>query len=139
MIRIVPFEIGHLARIEPPVLSVRQVREASLPASVAGPAFSAIDERGAVIGCAGLVIDGEAGVAWAVLTDEVRSRPLFLHRNVKRGLAAIVKRYGLARVEATARADWAGARSWLRRLGFRPSGIESDYMGTGQTYMRYVK
>jgi hypothetical protein len=138
VIAIVPFEVGHLARIEPPLVSPGRAA-AHPPASVIGPAFTAIAEDGAVLGCAGVVVHGSVGEAWAVLSDEARRRPLFLHRRVKRGLAAIVREHGLLRVEAAAHGDHPAAQSWLRRLGFREDGAEPNYLGTGHTYVRYVK
>lgn len=73
-----------------------------------------------VIGIAGLGFHKNGSViGWARLTDEIRKRPIQLHKAAKAFLAdARVK--GIHTIIATADPEQPAAERWLERLGFKP-------------------
>ena len=123
MITVRPFRLADLARLDPPVLTAEQLdglRGLPLPP---GRAYTA-EESGRVLGCAGVLAapGARVGRAWAILGDELRRRPLVLHRRVLRRLPRIAAELGLDRIEARVRADYPAGQTWLERLGFRRIG-----------------
>lgn len=134
--RILPFEPAHLADLEPPVFDPGQMQRFAAAYRPAGPAFTLM-ESGRALGCAGLIIEGEEGRAWAFLSDALRRRPLLLHRTVKRALPALAEHYELQGITAEAHADFAAARRWLARLGFHYEERLPRFAGTTEDYARY--
>lgn len=134
--RIVIFEPAHLADLEPPVFDRRQMQRFAAAYRPAGPAFSLI-ENGLALGCAGLLIEGDHGRAWAFFSDALRRRPMLLHRSVKRALPALVAHHELQSVSAEAHTDFTAARQWLERLGFRYEKFLPQLAGTTEDYVRY--
>ena len=134
--RIVPFEPAHLADLDPPVFDRRQMQRFAAAYRPAGPAFTLMAE-GRALGCAGLLVEGDEGRAWAFLSEALRRCPLLLHRTVKRALPALIDHYDLRQVTAEAHADFAAARRWLERLGFRFEATLPRFAGTTEDYARY--
>ena len=134
---IVPFDPSDLVHIHPPTLTAAQWLPFAAGYHDMGPAFTLIDGD-TVLGCAGVIVSGRVGEAWAALSDAIRTRPLVLHRTVKRKLNQIVIEHGLLQVISTVYRDFAAGRRWVERLGFRQEGMLTDYMGTGETHVRYV-
>lgn len=136
MIIVRPFRLADLARLDPPALTAAQLdglRGLPLPP---GRAYTLEDagagEAGRVLGCAGVLAPpgGRVGRAWAILGEELRRRPLVLHRRVLRLLPRIAVELGLDRIEARVRADFPAGRAWLGRLGFRrPEPASPDDAG----------
>lgn len=135
-LRIEPFAPAHLADIDPLVFDRPQMRRFAAGYRQAGPAFSLMEDEKA-LGCAGLVIEAGTGRAWAFFSEELRGRPMLLHRTVKRALPALVAHYGLQCVLAEAHADFHAARRWLERLGFRYEQMLPRFAGTTEDYARY--
>ncbi len=133
---VVAFVPGHLADIDPPVLDPGQMQRFAAAYQPTGPAFTLVEE-GRALGCAGLVLNGREGRAWAFLSDILRQRPSLLHRTVSRALPALIQHYELEWVTAEAHRDFAAARRWLERLGFRFAGLAPRFEGTTETYARY--
>lgn len=134
--RVIPFEPAHLADLDPQAFDQRQLQRFAAAYRPRGPAFTLM-EAGRALGSGGLVIDGAEGRAWAFLSDRLRRRPALLHRTVKRALPALMRHYGLDAVTAEAHADFAVARHWLERLGFRHEEDLPRFAGTTETYARY--
>ncbi|MGF1593837.1 MAG: hypothetical protein ACFCUW_11190 [Kiloniellaceae bacterium] len=135
-LRVVPFAPAQLADLEPPVFCRGQLRDFAAAYRPAGPAFSLVEE-GRVLGCAGLVLEGTRGRAWAFLSESLRQRPFLLHRTVRRALPALARHYDLEIIDAEAHADFAAARQWLERLGFRHVETLPRFAGTTENYARY--
>lgn len=136
---IVPFDPSDLAHIHPPMLTPAQWLAFAAGYRDAGPAYTLVDGD-TVLGCAGVLIEGRVGTAWAVLSDEIRARPVVLHRQVKRMLNQIVMEYQLEQILATVYEEFSAGRRWMERLGFRRlEGVLTDYLGTGLTYRRFVR
>jgi hypothetical protein len=135
-VRFVTFEPAHLADLDPPVFDRQQMQRFAVGYRATGPAFTLM-EAGRALGCGGLLISGGEGRAWAFLSDSLRRRPLLLHRTVKRVLPALVEHYDLQAVSAEAHVDYAAARRWLERLGFRYQKIVPQFAGTTEDYARY--
>ena len=139
-IRIVPFEPAHLLALDMGAHERAWLggfdRAACAVHWPAGPAYSAV-AGGAVLGCAGLMAQGDSATAWAVLSDALRARPMALHRAASRMLAAIAPHF--RRIRATAPADFAAGARWLRALGFRPVRTLPDYGPNGEPFVEYER
>lgn len=131
---IIPFDPAHLADIRPLVVEPDVLEAFSASYVQRGVAFTAFD-GGRVLGCAGVVLRGSTGYVWAALTDEIRKRPMFLHRAIRRGMSETIKAYGLKRLEAACDIDHRTAARWLERLGFTLAGTTERH---GTTDMRFV-
>jgi hypothetical protein len=94
-------------------------------------------EDGRSLGCGGLLVEGREARAWAFLSDNLRARPVLLHRTVKRALPVLIEHYELRVVAAEAHEDFAAARRWLECLGFDFVEILPRYAGTTENYARY--
>lgn len=134
--RIVPFEPTHLADLDPPVFGRREMQRFAAAYRPNGPAFTMM-EAGRALGSGGLLVDGGEGKAWAFFSDALRRRPLLLHRTVKRALPALMEHYELCALTAEAHGDFAAARRWLERLGFRHEEMLPGFAGTTENYARY--
>jgi hypothetical protein len=134
--RVVPFVPAHLANLDPPVFGRGELQRFAAAYRPTGPAFTLI-ERGRALGSGGVVIEGGGGRAWAFLSDGLRARPMLLHRTVKRALPALMQHYELSNMTAEAHVDFAVARRWLVRLGFRFEETLPGFAGTTETYARY--
>ncbi|MEQ9606213.1 MAG: hypothetical protein RLN99_00945 [Kiloniellaceae bacterium] len=130
------FEPAHLADLDPPVFDRRQMQRFAAGYRPAGPAFSLIEE-GRALGCAGIMIEGDRGRAWAFLSDALRQRRHLLHRTAMRSLPVLLEHYAIRCVTAEAHADFAAARQWLERLGFRYENFLPRFAGTTEDYVRY--
>lgn len=134
--QVVPFKPMHLADIDPPVLDRGQVQRFAAAYYPRGPAFTLLED-GRALGCGGLMLDGNRASAWAFLSDALRRRPQLLHRTVSRALPALMDHYELKSVTAETHIDFAAARRWLERLGFRYEGMTACFAGTTEDYARY--
>lgn len=134
--RLVPFAPAHLADLGPPVFDRHWMRRFAAAYRPQGPAFTLL-EAGRALGCAGLLVEAGEGRAWAFLSDSLRRRPFLLHRTVKRALPALADHYELKSLSAEAHADFAAARRWLERLGFRLEEALPRHAGTTEDYVRY--
>ena len=134
---IAPFDPSDLVHIHPPMLTPAQWFAFAASYRDAGLAYTLVDDD-TVLGCAGLMVSGRVGLAWAALSDAIRARPFILHRTVKRKLDQIVIEHELEQVVSTVNNDFSAGRRWIERLGFCQEGILTDYMGSGETHVRYV-
>jgi len=139
--RAVPFRTWHLAGLELGAEERMQYARAGTGMFGAifvwqGPAWSLVGDRGNVLGCFGILVDGRTGVVWAVLSDEARANRFGLHRAVQRRLADVERLIPLDRLLAAVRGGFGPGCRWLEHLGFKRDGsFEVD----GERYERYVK
>ena len=85
-----------------------------------GVAFTLFDGD-KLLGCGGLVPMGDTVGAWLELSDEIRARPVTLHRLIRR-ILAVQKATWPMPIVAVVRSDFATARKWIERLGFEENG-----------------
>ena len=134
----VPFEPAHLRRLAPGRHEVETLcgmhPGALAHIALPGPAIALV-EGGRVLGCAGVTPEGADGIVWSTLSDELRCRPLVLHRAAKRFLAAEAPRFRALR--AFVRTGFAAGDRWVRTLGFRHLRDRADFLGTGRTFSEY--
>jgi hypothetical protein len=142
--RIVPFEAAHLAAIQPgrfEALACDGIDPALIAraGAVPGPALTIVSGA-RVLGAAGLVPlwRGVAG-GWLYASDELRARPVALHRAVLRALIAAERNLGLHRIQIAVHAEFGAAQAWAERLGFAPEGAMPGYGPNGDTYLRYAR
>ena len=101
-----------------------------------GPAFTGIDDKGAVLGAVGVVTDTDPPLAWAVLTDKTAPlcRAVWVFRQIRQWLRS---GHGLSRIEAFVRDDWPNGQNWAGALGFRYVDTVENYEHTGESYARF--
>lgn len=103
--------------------------------SIPGPAWTAI-HAGKVIGCGGVILNGDEGVAWGAFS---KSMPLTVALDgaivAKDTLTGIMKSCNLKRLYASARKDFKKSQRYLHFLGFRLGSNQRDESET----LMYVK
>jgi hypothetical protein len=135
-VRLVAFEPAHLLRLRPGAREQALFEKFGVPTGIDGPAFTVI-EGGHVLGCGGLIQRApQSPLAWVLLSDALRRRPVLLHRLARRLLARMAARQG--EIAASLDPGDAPARRWAERLGFRFAGILPAYGPEGEAYWRYV-
>lgn len=137
----IPFRPGHLAAVEPgaeeradsarfgPGL-MRTLAEGE------GPAWSLINGDGRILGCFGMHNMGREGIVWVWLSDELRKRPILLHRTALRCIAEAERLGRTDRMLTIVRGEYKSGLRWIRRLGFAYDG---DIELKNIRYRRYVK
>ena len=106
-----------------------------------GPAFSAFDREGNIVGCAGISFYAWTGnvEAWALLSPLFYHHAKSAHRVVLEGIARTIKEYGLHRIGLHVPYGDSKAERWARRLGFSYEGLEQNW-GPHQTWaLRYAR
>ena len=121
-------EITSLNAGEYDLLSLGDMELKQLAESWEGKAIVAA-ENGKILGVAGVSVNGDTGKVGMVLSDELRQRPVFLHRTVKRAMVMVMDRWSLRALEATAHRNFVVARKWLTRLGFAENGENGEWIG----------
>lgn len=144
MIQIIPFSVAHALDLEisgrfPKTGGDSKQHAEHLFSRSKGLAFSAVEE-GEVIGCAGIVKLWEGvGEAWTMLSSEIRKRPFFLHRQVKRGLQDFAVLAGFHRVELFVVSGFEAGNRWAISLGFQLEGVRKAYTPDKQDITVYTK
>ena len=77
-------------------------------------------------------MDGDEGLGWLLLSDEIRRRPFTLHRVVKRTVDRLLDETVVKRLRADVPHGFAAGHRWIRRLGFARAA-ETEH------YVRYVR
>lgn len=135
---LVPFEPGHLRRLIPgrheiEVLGgIHPGQLAHIP--IGGPAVTLMQDD-LVLGCAGITPEGGTGIVWSILSDQLRQRPLMLHRAAKGFLIGLTPRFGVLR--SYVRTDFEPGHHWLRALGFGRIRDRRNFLNTGRTFSEY--
>jgi len=118
-INVIPFVPDHMLTFVPGSREAEAMLGADIPAMGEfwdGKAMAAVID-GRCVGIFGaLEIEGEVTVT-ALMSDELRSHPLALHRGIKQALIDILDA-GYEKISCKARASDARGRKWLHRLGF---------------------
>ena len=115
-----PFRPEDLAAFQPGPYDrgvIARSRFADAAAAWAGHAATLwLDGQAIAIG--GVSVDGDEGLGWLLLSDEVRRRPFTLHRLVKRTASRLLKETVVKRLYADVPHGFAAGHRWVRRLGF---------------------
>jgi len=133
-----PFEVAHLAALEPPALLRPSLRLFAMGYRTAGPALTFV-ERGRIIGCAGLVAEGPEALAWAFFSAPLSRRSLKrLHRSFRRVLPKLKRQHDLSAIRAEIHPDDIFGRRWVAYLGFRFDGVAAPNPLLGERMLRYL-
>lgn len=100
-----------------------------------GDAWTAEREDGTIVGCAGIVMVGLHGNAWAMLAHDAGDNFFRIHRAVKRGLEACTAR----RVEMHVDVDFTEGHRWARLLGFEREGHLRCWLPDGRDVILYAR
>ena len=132
-LKLIPFRARHVREIYPeatePMLEIGELAQ-----DCSSTALTAC-YLGQPIGAGGIVMQ-RPGVAdaWTLLSPVLKSFPVFLHREVKRQLAVVIKRYSLRRIQCTIETtdDPHTACKWAKSLGFQYEGTMRSYTHDGK-------
>ena len=124
-----PYEAGDLERLEKGEPETRLLQVCPVPEGpLIGNAVTA--QEGERVLAIGGVTKQPSGIplGWLLGSDEIRARPILLHRTFKRGLGPFLKEAGLDVVEALVDQKFLPAHEWIKRIGFEfvrwePSGF----------------
>lgn len=128
-------QVGQLGAYEP----VRDIKH-GVELQALGPAWSALDDDGNVLCCAGFgtVFAGRQAIAWALFgqrfADSARAQARVLAFMRQR-----VADVGYPRLEAIARADQAAECRWLERIGFSRAMLLRQWGPLGQDHVFYER
>lgn len=140
-IDIVPFKVEHARQIHLQSKQAEVVDSLQLGDTVymeaSGYAFTAL-EGDTVLACAGIIKLWEGrGHAWALLSGDLGSKFLRVHRAVKRA----IELSGYRRIEMDVDASHAEALKWATMLGFyneTPNGMRG-YVADGRLLYKFVR
>jgi len=85
-----------------------------------GNAVSVVHED-EVLGICGVTVQNDEATVSMLLSDGIRTKPMFLHRGTVRGIEAL-KNFGVKTIRANCKEGDLRAMKWLKRLGFSPGG-----------------
>lgn len=126
MIEVIPYHPAHVALLKAntPEGSIGDDAVAvAADMAVPGLVFTGMKD-GFVVGIAGIKpLTPGRGHAWALLSDEVKQHPHFLHRVVKRMLPKLIQAGNFHRVELMVLDGFKPGCAWAARLGFEFEGI----------------
>lgn len=137
--QIEPFQAAHMLALDPQEAQrphLRWMNSSIAEAASAFFSFTAVDEQGRIIGCAGIA-PAESGdlVAWAVFSSLIERHALAITRAVKSGLDLHAAR----RVVAHIHPDHVKAASFAKRLSFKFEEARADLHPGGMTLHVYVR
>jgi len=102
--------------------------------------FALVDSDGIVLGAAGVwTIWPGVGEAWAILTEDLKKKPILLHKTVQKYLKKIVEEQKFHRVQFIVLYGFIAAESWAHALGFTHEGIMYQYGTDKSTYHRFAR
>jgi hypothetical protein len=84
------------------------------------------------IAAAGVIISEGKGSAWGLISDRARTMPLAIYKSVSQGLAGIIERNGLRRVDVIIDPERPENAPWVRHLGFHYEGRMCDFYAVGR-------
>jgi hypothetical protein len=76
------------------------------------------------------------GVAWAVLSPDLRREMVFLHKKVK---AALDGAHKYTRIEATIEKSFTAGIRWIELLGFKREGLLHKYGRDGSDHYMFAR
>lgn len=136
--RLIPFEPKHLGAFQAQEAqreSMEWMRPEIAEAAAQAFSFTGLDDRGFVVGCAGLAPFDEGLVAWAVFGDAIADHPLALMRAVKRGLDLHRRHTVIAHIDP----DHTKAAAFARALSFQFKEVRADLHPSGRALHVYVR
>jgi RimJ/RimL family protein N-acetyltransferase len=138
--KIIPFEPEHLKdiKVQGGQLDWQLYNYETYGAELkkAGMAYTAVDNEGRIIGCAGIIkIWTGRGEAWALFGGGWQRHYIGITKAVLRGL----RLSNLRRIEANVRADFDKAQAWITYLGFNEEGYMRKYGADGADFIRYAR
>lgn len=124
MIRIDPFAPADLAAFVPRPeqrTAADPPRARALAAAELGPAFTARDDDGHVLGCAGLCENSrEHATAWALFADQIRPAQW---ARITAAIREVLSVSDYRRIDMMVRSDFAAARHFAEALGFEEEAV----------------
>lgn len=128
---VVPYEHGDAGSIYGSIYSELFVGPAGLPDNIGdmGPAFTAVDSEGRIIGCAGVILMWEnTGHAWAAFGELFPKYPIFMSKVVRNIMNEIISDNDLERVETLVESTNERNMRWATKfLGFSREGTLRNY------------
>lgn len=120
---LVPYERRHIGDFRPGVRDMASTAQLYCEQGWEGKAVSVREEE-RTLGIVGIAVLRGTAHVWAVLSDELRARPIMLCRMAQASLPNIAALPGVERVEISIDPDFPAARRWAEWLGF--AAIDSE-------------
>lgn len=136
--RFVPFSPEHAFAFEPQGAQKAHVAWMTpdiAEAAAAHFSFSAIDDAGRIVGCAGIAPTEDALVAWALFSERLYQHRFAITRAVRMGLDL----HRTRRVVAHVHVDHAKAARFAEALDFRWLETRADLHPSGSMMHVYVR
>jgi hypothetical protein len=138
IVRFVPFEPQHLVLIEAQPAQAKHLQWMTpeiAEAAAAHYAFTAIDDLGRLVGCAGMAPAADGIVAWAIFSDLIKAYPVAIFRALRRTLEA----FRFERVVMHIHTEHAKASRLAEALHFRFLEARADLHPSGSILHVYVR
>ena len=134
----VPFLPKHAIQIEAQPAQAKHLNWMTLEIAEAAAShysFTAIDDRGRLVGCAGMAPAGDGIVAWAIFSELIEAYPVAIFRALRRTLEA----FRFERVLMHVHPEHAKASRLAEALHFRFLEARSDLHPSGSILHVYVR
>lgn len=146
MIRLVPFEPGHVAEMRlrawDAIAIATQPEFAEYSAAYFqkhGVGFTVLADDG-IVGAAGVVMVLQGNwECWCYTTELFPKYSFAVHRSVKRFLDAFAKRSDWRRFQCVVDSTYPVAVRWVEALGLEREGTLRKYGPQGQDYYQYAR
>lgn len=118
---LLPFECSHLTGFKPGAIDRQPASLLYYEQQWIGKAVT-VQENGETLGVVGIANVNGAAHIWAVMSDELRQRPIALCRMARASLPNIAKLPGIDMVEIRIDDAFPASRRWAEWLGFEDTG-----------------
>jgi len=103
-------------------------------------AFTVMNETGLPIGIGGInTLMPGVGEAWTIITDELRSKPILLHKSALVIMSNFIESQRFHRIQCIVLENLHKAIKWMRPLGFLNEGLMQKYSIDQKNYWRYAR
>ena len=129
---VVDFKPEHLQKIH-----VKDIHAGEVPNTVMTYAKTIMDEDHPVAIIGGFRFTPSVIHLWALVSDDVRKRPIAFHKLVKNLLAYLCKQHHLKRIQMDVKADYLEGQKWAESLGFKQEGLMRGFGVHGEDFYLY--
>lgn len=143
MIKVIPFKPGHQDFLKPKAIYDRfptllERLDVVYENPNVYPYTLVLQNQPIAIAGLNTLLEGVADV-WAVVSDDVRRRPLEFHKRILQLIETGVEKLGLRRIQMTVHEDHEEGHRWAKSLGFRDEALLRKYGPLGTDMVLYAR
>ena len=137
-LELIPFKAEHLLVVECRDYQGMNTYEDMIMKEKHGPALT-LTINGSIVGCVGILIWHGTGIAWAVFSQKVFTKPKWVVQTVRNLLRDSIRNFKLHRVEMVILRSSETNIRWAEYLGFtrEKDAIARRYTPTKDDVLRY--